>query len=179
MMCFCCCCFSAGASTCKNSLFHHRLGPVTCSPSKLLGKELRLVAEVLGFQSCLYHITLASPVPRDFLQPEVFVQAATLVRKRLVADPDSTSNSSSSGPKRRRWARVILEKPFGSDRASSNAMQSKLEPLFCETELYRIDHYLGKELVENILVLRLANQVFSPLWCAVCGAWLAAPAVSV
>jgi glucose-6-phosphate 1-dehydrogenase len=102
------------------------------------------------------------PPSSSLPQPEVFVQAATVVRKRLVHETDSTS----SGPKQRRWARLVLEKPFGSDRASSSAMQRDLEPLFREPDLYRIDHYLGKELVENILVLRLANQVFSPLWCA-------------
>ncbi|MBP7828283.1 MAG: glucose-6-phosphate dehydrogenase [Kiritimatiellae bacterium] len=64
----------------------------------------------------------------------------------------------------RGWSRVVMEKPFGRDRASSDEMARELVHVFSERQIYRIDHYLGKELVQNLLVLRFANIVFEPLW---------------
>lgn len=55
---------------------------------------------------------------------------------------------------RERWNRVIIEKPFGHDLESSNKLSEHLAALFKEEELYRIDHYLGKEMVQNLMVLR-------------------------
>jgi len=62
------------------------------------------------------------------------------------------------------WIRVVIEKPFGRDRASSDELNSELLKEFSEKQIYRIDHYLGKEMVQNIMVLRFANQIFKPLW---------------
>jgi len=62
------------------------------------------------------------------------------------------------------WVRVVVEKPFGRDSASSKKLSSQLALLFSEDQLYRIDHYLGKEMVQNLMVLRFANLVFEPLW---------------
>ncbi|TVU15490.1 hypothetical protein EJB05_39013 [Eragrostis curvula] len=62
------------------------------------------------------------------------------------------------------WTRVIVEKPFGKDLDSAEELSSQLGELFEEHQLYRIDHYLGKELVQNLLVLRFANRFFLPLW---------------
>ena len=64
----------------------------------------------------------------------------------------------------RGWSRVVMEKPFGRDRTSSDEMARELVHVFSERQIYRIDHYLGKELVQNLLVLRFANIVFEPLW---------------
>lgn len=60
--------------------------------------------------------------------------------------------------------RVIVEKPFGKDLESSRALQSSLEPNWAEEELYRIDHYLGKEMVKNLLILRFGNSFFGATW---------------
>ncbi|OEL18846.1 Glucose-6-phosphate 1-dehydrogenase, cytoplasmic isoform [Dichanthelium oligosanthes] len=62
------------------------------------------------------------------------------------------------------WTRVIVEKPFGKDLDSAEELSAQLGELFEEHQLYRIDHYLGKELVQNLLVLRFANRLFLPLW---------------
>src|SRR3989454_5675069 len=62
------------------------------------------------------------------------------------------------------WARVIVEKPFGTDHASARELYRIVRNSFAEEQTYRIDHFLGKETAQNILVLRFANAIFSPLW---------------
>lgn len=58
----------------------------------------------------------------------------------------------------------MLEKPFGSDLESSNQLSTELGALFREEQLYRMDHYLGKEMVQNILPFRFTNQMYEPIW---------------
>ena len=62
------------------------------------------------------------------------------------------------------WARLIIEKPFGHDLASARQLQKTIEEFFEEREVFRIDHYLGKETVQNMLALRFANGIFEPIW---------------
>ena len=62
------------------------------------------------------------------------------------------------------WTRLIVEKPFGRDLASMLALNRKVLEVFKEDQVYRIDHYLGKETVQNIMVLRFANGIFEPFW---------------
>ena len=62
------------------------------------------------------------------------------------------------------WRRLVVEKPFGTDLASAKTLNSELLKLVDEHQIYRIDHYLGKETVQNILVLRFANGMFEPIW---------------
>jgi glucose-6-phosphate 1-dehydrogenase len=62
------------------------------------------------------------------------------------------------------WRRVIVEKPFGHDLASAKALNAQILAVLSEDQIYRIDHFLGKETVQNILVLRFANGIFEPLW---------------
>ncbi len=62
------------------------------------------------------------------------------------------------------WRRLVIEKPFGEDRASARALDRELRSAFDEEQIYRIDHYLGKETVQNMLVFRFANPAFEPIW---------------
>ena len=65
-----------------------------------------------------------------------------------------------------RWSRVIIEKPFGHDLASAQELQKNISQYLDESQIYRIDHYLGKETVQNLLVFRFANSIFESLWNA-------------
>jgi len=62
------------------------------------------------------------------------------------------------------WKRLVIEKPFGHDYESAHVLNEQIRAVFQEDEIYRIDHYLGKEMVQNIEVIRFANSLFQPLW---------------
>jgi glucose-6-phosphate 1-dehydrogenase len=88
------------------------------------------------------------------IPPSVFMDVArSLGASGMVScDPD------------RPWSRVVIEKPFGRDRESSDRLARELAQVFTEAQTFRIDHYLGKEMVQNLMVLRFANRVFEPIW---------------
>ena len=65
---------------------------------------------------------------------------------------------------RKGWTHIIIEKPFGHDMASARELNRQVAKVFREDQVYRIDHYLGKETVQNILVFRLGNGIFEPIW---------------
>ncbi|HEX3599486.1 MAG TPA: glucose-6-phosphate dehydrogenase [Lacipirellulaceae bacterium] len=84
--------------------------------------------------------------------PQFYQQAVEQLGKAGLADEN--------GGKRR----VIIEKPFGTDLASAKHLNAAVHAVFSECQVYRIDHYLGKETVQNLLVLRFANTIFEPIW---------------
>lgn len=84
------------------------------------------------------------------LPPSVFVSVAEQLKKNVYAVNGAT--------------RIIVEKPFGRDLETARELQKQLSPLFTEEEIYRIDHYLGKELVKNMFVLRFGNQILNSSW---------------
>ncbi|HMG36265.1 MAG TPA: glucose-6-phosphate dehydrogenase [Blastocatellia bacterium] len=67
-------------------------------------------------------------------------------------------------PEGQGWTRVIIEKPFGHDLQSAKQLNEEVAQVFSEDQVYRIDHYLGKETVQNLLVFRFANGIFEPIW---------------
>ncbi|XP_059188886.1 glucose-6-phosphate 1-dehydrogenase-like [Centropristis striata] len=77
---------------------------------------------------------------------------------------DVSRNISQHCQSSRGWSRVIVEKPFGRDLQSSQELSAHLSSLFSEEQIYRIDHYLGKEMVQNLMVLRFGNRIFGPIW---------------
>jgi len=91
-----------------------------------------------------------------------------LIAKQLgdagIARPTKTSGKTAKSAARKSWTRIIVEKPFGHDLDSARALNKTLAAVFDESQIYRIDHYLGKETVQNLLVFRFANSIFEPLW---------------
>ncbi|MDP1547805.1 MAG: glucose-6-phosphate dehydrogenase [Anaerolineales bacterium] len=78
----------------------------------------------------------------------------------IIQNLDSTGQLRENGG----WRRVVLEKPFGTDLASSIELNKQVHKALQENQIYRIDHYLGKETVQNILFTRFANTIFEPIW---------------
>ena len=89
-----------------------------------------------------------------------------LIAKQLgaagIARPGKTTGRATNSKKP--WTRIIVEKPFGHDLESARTLNKTLASVFDESQIYRIDHYLGKETVQNLLVFRFANSIFEPLW---------------
>ena len=63
-----------------------------------------------------------------------------------------------------KWTRVVIEKPFGKDLETARNLDKKLAEIFEEKQIFRVDHYLGKETVQNMLAFRFANGIFEPVW---------------
>lgn len=87
------------------------------------------------------------------IPPSVFLDTAHSIRQAGLSDEES-----------RDWSRVVIEKPFGRDAASSEELTTALGEIFTEEQTYRIDHYLGKEVIQNLLILRFGNRIFEPIW---------------
>jgi glucose-6-phosphate 1-dehydrogenase len=86
--------------------------------------------------------------------PEVYPQIVEQLGRAGLAHPSSPNS----------WVRIIIEKPFGRDLASAKELNDQVLSVFDESQIYRIDHYLGKDTVQNLLVLRFSNGIFEPLW---------------
>nr|QWX94656.1 glucose-6-phosphate 1-dehydrogenase [Pachycrepoideus vindemmiae] len=84
------------------------------------------------------------------LPPVVFLSAASQIKRTCMAKTGST--------------RIVVEKPFGRDSQSAEELSQHLRALFTEDQIYRMDHFLGYEMVQNLLSLRFANQMFNPSW---------------
>ena len=120
--------------------------------AKLLG-EMQLI--VGDYEDPQTFIELAEAI-KDFKLPVIYLAIAPEYFARI------TEALATVGITRR--ARVVVEKPFGRDLESARALDSELKKLLPEDQIYRIDHYLGKEAVEDLLVFRFANTLFEPVW---------------
>ena len=89
------------------------------------------------------------------IPPALFGPVAQSMRDAGILRPEDDGTG---------WDRVVVEKPFGRDRDTSDALSAVLKGCFREEQIFRIDHYLGKEVIQNLMVLRFANAVFEPVW---------------
>lgn len=92
--------------------------------------------------------------------PSVYTTIVQNLAGAGLVHPFDEANAAPQGP----WTRVIVEKPIGRDLASAKALNKLMAEVLHEQQTYRIDHYLGKETVQNILVFRFGNAIFEPIW---------------
>jgi glucose-6-phosphate 1-dehydrogenase len=94
--------------------------------------------------------------------PSLFPVIVAGIGKAGLNPPDVRERATSED--QTGWTRIIIEKPFGRDLASARVLNQSIHQVFDEQQIFRIDHYLGKETVRNILVFRFANGIFEPIW---------------
>ncbi len=138
--------FDPGLWDWLESRLHYQTGDLSALEDiRALGRKLREVARDHGTkESVLFYLAVAP----DFFGPVV----QNLEEAGLTQEEEGA------------FRRVIVEKPFGRDLASARALNRELGLVLSEEQVYRIDHYLGKETVQNLLVFRFSNGIFEPIW---------------
>ena len=107
----------------------------------------------------------ARQVPRwDRRRRDGDASLLSVPRAAVLRNGRCQSGRRGHGRRRPRQRRIVVEKPFGTDLASARRLNQNIHKVFAESQVYRIDHYLGKETVQNVLVLRFANTIFEPVW---------------
>jgi glucose-6-phosphate 1-dehydrogenase len=131
------------ARFCDKRLHFQTIGKGTPEDFRTLASRLYALSEALG-------------LPQNFA---FYLALPPNIMPRMVAGLDGAGLSRSNG-----WVRLVIEKPFGHDLESARELNATLHKHFKEKQIYRIDHYLGKETVQNLLVFRFANPIFEALW---------------
>lgn len=143
-------------------------------------KDKNITDEQLDkFLSCVYYVAFDSTDTKEYpiLRKRITeIQKAEKLSDKIIyylatppvmyeVIPECLKENNMNVPEKKDgWRRVIVEKPFGTSLDSAHKLNNHLCSIFAEEEIYRIDHYLGKETVQNLLVLRFSNGIFEPLW---------------
>ncbi|MFM8253435.1 MAG: glucose-6-phosphate dehydrogenase [Planctomycetota bacterium] len=141
---------------------------------KLTGKEVDATAWN-EFAPLLHYLPLDIQQPSDFAQLGAALAEIEKGQKsnrvyylstlpRLYAQVAAQLGAAGLASEENGARRIVIEKPFGHDRTSARQLNDSLHEVFSERQIFRIDHYLGKETVQNLLVLRFANSIFEPIW---------------
>ncbi|MDA3893232.1 MAG: glucose-6-phosphate dehydrogenase [Salinivirgaceae bacterium] len=129
-----------------NKLFYQKIDTGKVDDYELVKSKLNELREGTGIpENYIYYLS----TPPGLYE----LVAKGLEKANITADVEGES-----------WKRIIIEKPFGIDLASAKKLNKNLLNYFSEDQIYRIDHYLGKETVQNVLVTRFGNGIFEPLW---------------
>ena len=137
------------ATTAEWEEFAQRLSyaPADVTSADALASVQRRIVEISGDDeaplNCLFYLALA---------PGLYTSTITALASAGMTDEI------------RGWRRIVIEKPFGSDLLTAQQLNRHVHNVFREEQVYRIDHYLGKETVQNLLVFRFANAIFEPIW---------------
>ena len=127
-------------------------------------------------EDCLFYHSIGDEGPEDFLQLKKRIEEIEASqglgdnRVFYLALPPGAFPSTIQGLRQaglntsKGWTRIVVEKPFGRDLKSAEELNNLAHSCFSENQIYRIDHYLGKETVQNLLVFRFANSIFESLW---------------
>ncbi len=121
-----------------------RIGEISVTPPGATGKKDKSASDHAAAGNVIFYLAVAAAL----FEPTILHLAESQLLKQ-------TKNG---------WRRVIIEKPFGHDLASAKALDKAILKVLREDQIFRIDHFLGKETVQNIMVLRFANGIFEPLW---------------
>jgi glucose-6-phosphate 1-dehydrogenase len=141
---------------------------------KLTGKEVDATSWN-EFAPLLHYLPLDIQQPSDFAQLGTALADIEQGQKsnrvyylstlpRLYAQVAAQLGAAGLASEENGARRIVIEKPFGHDRMSARQLNDSLHEVFSERQIFRIDHYLGKETVQNLLVLRFANSIFEPIW---------------
>ncbi len=118
-----------------------------------LTKRLNKIDEEMG--ACITRIYyLATP-------PNYYISILDHLKKTKLSEGCASKVAKKDGKK---WTRLAIEKPFGRDLETAKELDKKLSEIFDEEQIYRVDHYLGKETVQNMIAFRFANNIFEPIW---------------
>ena len=123
---------------------------------KILHKLLNEMKLIVGDYEDTATFELLAESIKSYKLPVIYLAIAPEYFAKIVDQLDKVGIT--------KRARVVVEKPFGRDLESARALDSELKKLLPEEQIFRIDHYLGKEAVEDLLVFRFANTLFEPVW---------------
>ncbi len=128
-------------------------------------KKLNSLDEKIG--ACITRFFYLATPPQNYESILGYLQSTKLSQGCAPAVEyfeSKTNQDLETLPEHQKWTRIIIEKPFGKDLETSIALDEKLSSIFEERQIFRVDHYLGKETIQNMIAFRFANGIFEPVW---------------
>ena len=149
------------------ALEQHMHAPIDAQIWKKFADRLYYISadfrDAAGFKELRDILTNLS-IERQTEGNEVFYLATPPSDFKDIIQKLDESGLAKGSDQRDGWKRIVIEKPFGHDLASARSLNALVSDVFGEENVYRMDHYLGKDTVQNIMVLRFANAIFEPIW---------------